>query len=84
MTSSPSPLLLLSLYRRSLRLALCFPSIKRASIVRDLKEEWRLGAKMRAGSEEASRAEAQGRAALAQLEKFVGAAREGDTSISLG
>ena len=79
MTSS-----LLSLYRRSLRLAARFPSIKRASMIRDLKEEWRVGAKLRAGSEEAERARAQGEAALRQLEKFVGAAREGDTSISLG
>jgi hypothetical protein len=53
-------------------------------MVRDLKEEWRLGAKMREGSEEAARARAQGEAALGQLEKFVGAAKDGDTSISLG
>jgi len=79
MTSPSSPSLLFSLYRRSLRLAVRFPSIKRASMVRDLKEEWRLGAKMREGSEEAARARAQG-----QLEKFVGAAKDGDTSISLG
>jgi hypothetical protein len=84
MTSPSSPSLLFSLYRRSLRLAVRFPSIKRASMVRDLKEEWRLGAKMREGSEEAARARAQGEAALGQLEKFVGAAKDGDTSISLG
>ena len=79
-----SPSLLLSLYRRSLRLAVRFPSIKRDSMVRDLKEEWRLGARMKAGSEEAARARAQGEAALRQLEKFVVAAKDGDTSISLG
>ena len=61
-----------------------FPSIKRDAIVRDLKEEWRLGAKLKEGSEEATRAAAQGEAALRQLEKFVGAAKDGDTSISLG
>ena len=82
--NSPSPSSLLLLYRRSLRLALRFPSIKRASIVRDLKKEWRLGAQMKEGSEEAAKAKAEGQAALRQLEKFVGAAKEGDTSISIG
>ena len=82
--ASPSPSSLLSSYRRSLRLALRFPSIKRDAIVRDLKEEWRLGAKLTEGSEEAKKAAAQGEAALRQLEKFVGAAKDGDTSISLG
>lgn len=81
MTSSTP---LLSLYRRSLRLASRFPSIKRDSIVRDLKEEWRLGAKLMRGSEEANRAQRQGELALSQLDKFVVAAKEGDTSISLG
>lgn len=80
--TSPTPLL--SLYRRSLRLASRFPSIKRDSIMSDLKEEWRLGAKLEVGSEEASRARTQGELALSQLEKFVVAAKEGDTSISLG
>jgi hypothetical protein len=84
MTSPPSRSSLLSLYRRSLRLAHRFPSIKRASIVRDLRDEWRLGARMASGSGRAADAVAQAEAALRQLEKFVGAAREGDSSISLG
>lgn len=84
MASLPSSALLLSSYRRSLRLALRFPSIKRDAIVRDLKEAWRLGSKLEGGSDEVARAAAQGEAALRQLEKFVGAAKEGDSSISLG
>lgn len=84
-SSSSSPSSLLSLYRRTLRLASRFPSIKRESIVRDLKDEWRRNAsRLEGGSPEALKAIKEGEAALAQLEKFVGAAREGDTSIDIG
>ena len=83
-SSSSSSSSLLSLYRQTLRLASRFPSIKRDSILKDIKDEWRRGSKLEKGSEEAEGAVREAGVALSQLEKFVGAAREGDTSIDIG